>query len=106
MKNLYDGYIFSPYVDIRIYNPTLVMYLLKHIEQLEGNLPLSLMDHNLVTDEKRLEFIADLPGGKEMIMELNQNKSVKIPNITERFGLTAMTTKSAKVFSKHHLLKK
>jgi hypothetical protein len=96
MKNLYDGYIFSPYVDIRIYNPTLVMYLLKHIEQLEGNLPLSLMDHNLVTDEKRLEFIADLPGGKEMIMELNQNKSVKIPNITERFGLTAMTTKSAK----------
>jgi len=34
MKNLYDGYIFSSYIDTRIYNPTLVMYLLKHIEQL------------------------------------------------------------------------
>jgi hypothetical protein len=96
MKNLYDGYIFSPYTDTRIYNPTLVMYLLKHIEQLEGNLPLSLMDHNLVTDESRLEFIAGLPGGKEMIMELNQNRSVSIQNVTERFGLTAMTTKSSK----------
>ena len=96
MKNLYDGYIFSPYTDIRIYNPTLVMYLLKHIEQLEGRLPRSLMDHNLVTDDSRLEFIADLPGGKEMIMELNQNKSAIIPGITERFGLKAMTMKSSK----------
>jgi len=96
MKNLYDGYIFSPYTDKRVYNPTLVMYLLKHIEQLEGKLPISLMDHNLETDESRLEFIADLPGGKEMIMELNQKKYVDIPKVTSRFGLKAMTTKSSK----------
>jgi hypothetical protein len=96
MKNLYDGYIFSPYSDTRIYNPTLVMYLLKHIEQLYGQLPNSLMDHNLVTDEGRLEYIADLPGGKEMIMELNQDKIVDIPDVTSRFGLKAMTTKSSK----------
>jgi hypothetical protein len=38
------------------------MYLLKHIEQLYGQLPHSLMDHNLVTDEGRLEYIAELPG--------------------------------------------
>ncbi|KPA17943.1 hypothetical protein MHK_001837 [Candidatus Magnetomorum sp. HK-1] len=96
MKNLYDGYIFSPFTDNRIYNPTLVMYLFKHIEQLYGQLPLSLMDHNLVTDEGCLEFIAELPGGKEMIMELNQNKLVEIPEITTRFGLKAMTTVSSK----------
>ena len=96
MKNLYDGYIFSPFTDSRIYNPTLVMYLFKHIEQLYGKLPLSLMDHNLVTDEGRLEFIAELPGGKEMIMELNQNKQVDIPEITSRFGLKAMTTECSK----------
>ena len=89
LGNLYDGYIFSPYSDTRIYNPTLVMYLLKHIEQLYGQLPNSLMDHNLVTDEGRLEYIADLPGGKEMIMELNQDKIVDIPDVTSRFGLKA-----------------
>jgi hypothetical protein len=96
MKNLYDGYIFSTYADTRIYNPTLVMYLLKHMEQLYGQLPRSLMDHNLVTDEGRLEYIAELPGGKEMIMELNQDKYVDIPDVTSRFGLKAMTTKSSK----------
>jgi len=96
MKNLYDGYIFSSYTDKRIYNPTLVMYLLKHIEQLYGQLPHSLMDHNLVTDEGRLEYIADLPGGKEMIMELNQEKYLDIPEVTSRFGLKAMTTQSSK----------
>jgi hypothetical protein len=96
MKNLYDGYIFSTYTDKRIYNPTLVMYLLKQMEQLDGQLPTSLMDHNLVTDEGRLEYIANLPGGKEMILELNQEKYVNIPDITTRFGLKAMTTQTSK----------
>ena len=99
MKNLYDGYIFSPYTNKRIYNPTLVMYLLKHIEQLDGQLPHSLMDHNLVTDEGRLEYIAELPGGKELIMELNQNKHVEISEVTSRFGLKAMATVSSKTRS-------
>ena len=96
MKNLYDGYIFSTYTDKRIYNPTLVMYLFKHIEQLDGQLPSSLMDHNLVTDEGRLEYIANLSGGKEMIMELNQEKYVDVPEVTSRFGLKAMTTQTTK----------
>jgi hypothetical protein len=96
MKNLYDGYLFSSYIDTRIYNPTLVMYLLKHIEQLYGQLPDSLMDHNLVTDEGRLEYIAELPGGQELIMEMNQDKFVGIPELTSRFGLKAMTTVSSK----------
>jgi len=38
MKNLYDRYIFSPFTDRRIYNPTLVMYLLERIDQLDGGL--------------------------------------------------------------------
>ena len=95
MKNLYyDGYIFSSYIDTRTYNPTLVMYLLKHIEQLYGQVPNSLMDHNLVTDEGHLEYIAELPGGKELIMELNQNKHVEISEVTFRFVLKAMATVS------------
>jgi len=96
MKNLYDGYLFSTYIDERIYNPTLVMYLLKHIEQLYGQLPESLIDHNLVTDEGRLEYISDLPGGKEMILTLNQKKTVDISKLTSRFGLKVMTNPNSK----------
>ncbi|KPA18014.1 AAA-ATPase [Candidatus Magnetomorum sp. HK-1] len=96
IKNLYDGYIFSPYIDTRIYNPTLVMYLFKQLEQLYGQLPESLIDFNLIPDRARLEYIANLPEGKDLIMELNQNKSIEIPKLTSRFGLTDMLEKSAK----------
>jgi len=75
------------------------MYLLKHIEQLYGQVPNSLMDHNLVTDEGHLEYIAELPGGKELIMELNQNKHVEISEVTFRFVLKAMATVSSKTRS-------
>ncbi|ETR65238.1 MAG: hypothetical protein OMM_14577, partial [Candidatus Magnetoglobus multicellularis str. Araruama] len=96
MVNLYDGYIFSPYIQKRVYNPTLVMYLLKQLEELDGQLPESLIDFNLIPDRGRLEYIAELPGGKDLIMELNQNKRIKISKLTPRFGLTDMLEKSAK----------
>jgi len=96
IKNLYDGYIFSPYIDTRIYNPTLVMYLFKQLELLYGQLPESLIDFNVIPDRGRLEYIANLPGGKDLIMELNQNKQIEIPKLTSRFGLTDMLEKSAK----------
>jgi len=96
MVNLYDGYIFSPYIQKRMYNPTLVMYLLKQLEELDGQLPESLIDFNLIPDRGRLEYIAGLPGGKDLIMELNQNKRIEISKITPRFGLTDMLEKSVK----------
>ena len=96
IKNLYDGYIFSPYIDTRIFNPTLVMYLFKQLEQLYGQLPESLIDFNLIPDQGRLEYIANLPGGKDLIMALNQRKQIEIPKLTSRFGLTDMLEKSAK----------
>jgi hypothetical protein len=96
MVNLYDGYIFSPYLEKRVYNPTLVMYLFKQLEQLDGQLPKTLLDHNLLADGGRIEYIANLPGGTELIMELNQNKTIEIKEISSRFGLRDMIEKSSK----------
>ena len=48
MKTLYDGYNFSPYHHLRIYSPTLVMYLFKQLKQLYGQLPRTIMDFNLI----------------------------------------------------------
>jgi hypothetical protein len=96
IRNLYDGYMFSPYIENRIYNPTLVMYLFKQLEQLYGQFPKSLLDHNLLADEGRIKHIASLPGGTELIMELNQNKSIEIKEISSRFGLQNMIEKTTK----------
>ncbi|ETR66317.1 MAG: AAA-ATPase-like protein [Candidatus Magnetoglobus multicellularis str. Araruama] len=96
MVNSYDGYMFSPYIEKRVYNPTLVMYLFKQLEQLDGQLPKTLLDHNLLADEGRIEYIANLPGGTELIMELNQNKTIEIKEIASRFGFKNMIEKTAK----------
>ena len=96
MKNLYDGYLFTNFFEKRIYNPSLVMYLLRQIEQFFGKLPENLIDHNLVADKSRLEFIADMDIGKDLILELNQNKTIEISKIKSRFGLNDMITESYK----------
>ena len=90
IQNLYDGYVFSPYTIKHIYNPTLIMYLFKQLEQLYGQLPKSLLDHNLLADTGRIEYIAHLPGGTELIMKLNQNKTIEIIEIESRFGFKDM----------------
>jgi hypothetical protein len=96
IQNLYDGYVFSPYIIKHIYNPTLIMYLFKQLEQLYGQLPQTLLDHNLLADTGRIEYIANLPGGTELIMELNQNKTIEISEIESRFGFKDMIEKSSK----------
>ncbi|ETR67540.1 MAG: AAA-ATPase-like protein [Candidatus Magnetoglobus multicellularis str. Araruama] len=96
IKNLYDGYSFSPYIIKHIYNPTLIMYLFKQLEQLYGQLPKTLLDHNLLADSGRIEYIANLPGGTELIMELNQNKTIEIIEIESRFGFKDMIEKTSK----------
>jgi hypothetical protein len=96
IQNLYDGYVFSPYIIKHIYNPTLIMYLFKQLEQLYGQLPKTLLDHNLLVDTGRIEYIASLPGGTELIMELNQNKTIEISEIESRFGFKDMIEKSSK----------
>ena len=96
IQGFYDGYMFSPYIIKHIYNPTLIMYLFKQLEQLYGQLPKTLLDHNLLADTGRIEYIANLPGGTELIMELNQNKTIEISEIESRFGFKDMIEKSSK----------
>jgi len=92
----YNGYHFSKRAQVGVYNPTLVMYLLQQITEFDGDLPNSVMDVNLAADEGRLEFIAELPGGKEIIMELMQGKKIVMTEIIPRFGLQAMLSQDTK----------
>ncbi|MCP4111779.1 MAG: AAA family ATPase, partial [Desulfobacteraceae bacterium] len=92
----YNGYYFSKRARIGVYNSTLVMYLLKQITEFDGDLPDSIMDANLAADEGRLEFIADLPRGKDIIMELIQNMRIELTEIIPRFGLRDMLSQDTK----------
>jgi len=92
----YNGYRFCESAETRVYNPTLVMYLLQQITAYDGEFPRSIMDPNLAADEGRLEFISDLPGGKEVIMELMQGKDIEDTEIIPRFGLRTMLDQKSK----------
>ncbi|MCP4106929.1 MAG: AAA family ATPase [Desulfobacteraceae bacterium] len=96
MNNWYNGYYFSKHKFTSVYNPTLIMFLLRQITEHDGQLPDSLIDANLVADEGRLEFIADLPGGKEVLMELMQENCLELKQLIPRFGLRTMLSHEAK----------
>ncbi len=62
MKKYYDGYVFSKDVDDSLYNSTAVWYLIKQFyvqtdDSQKYRIPRTLIDSNLMTDYKKLEFL-------------------------------------------------
>jgi len=90
MQTYYDGYTFSHTTDERIYNPTLCLYFLKQFEK-TCSYPRKMLDSNLAVDEAKLEYIAKIPKGRELLMSLVQkDKGVVLSDIEDRFGIKEM----------------
>ncbi|ETR66759.1 MAG: AAA-ATPase-like protein [Candidatus Magnetoglobus multicellularis str. Araruama] len=95
MKTWYNGYMFSPESNDRIYNPTLVFYFLKHLIRY-CKPPRKMLDSNLAMDEGKLEYIGNEISGKQAIIDVLQtNTPIQIPDIEDRFTLSAMLDQSA-----------
>ncbi|MGI9211232.1 MAG: AAA family ATPase, partial [Methylococcaceae bacterium] len=98
MRTFYDGYQFAEHCADpaeRIYNPTLSLYFLKHIQQ-EGYYPREMLDDNLSMDRQRLAYIAGLLGkGNEVFIEAlaGQNQLV-ITRLSRRFGVRDVQRKN------------
>jgi len=87
MRVFYDGYRFSAEVEGCIYNPTLVIYFLKHFQQ-RCRYPREILDENLATDRLKLEYISTLPGGSEILTQiLDVEQAIAIPALSNRFGV-------------------
>jgi len=95
MKTWYNGYIFSPESNERIYNPFLVFYFLKHFIR-HCTPPRKMLDSNLAMDEGKLEYIGKEISGKQAIIDVLQTKSsIQISDIEDRFTLSNMLDTSA-----------
>ncbi len=87
MKAYYNGYIFAQGMDEHMYNPTLCLYFFKHFQK-KCMYPREMLDANLATDEAKLEYIASLHGGGNLIIDLSQQgHEAVISRITTRFGV-------------------
>ena len=92
IKTYYNGYIFSHTVHERIYNPTLSLYFFEQFEK-SCTYPRNMLDSNLAVDESKLEYIAQIPRGRNLLMNLVQkDKEVVISHIVDRFGVKEMLT--------------
>ncbi len=92
MRLYYNGYSFSEAPAEMIYNPTLALYFLKHYQENRGY-PAEMLDANLAMDRGKLNYIGQLPGGGELIVDaLNDDAGLSVPVLADRFGVEDLLT--------------
>jgi hypothetical protein len=90
MKTYYNGYLFSSEADEFIYNPTMCIYFLEEFVK-KSKYPKEMLDSNLATDQAKLNYIANLEGGKELIVNLMEKEdNAVISRIVRSFGIDEM----------------
>jgi len=92
MQTYYNGYTFSHTADESVYNPTLAIYFLEQFEKACAY-PREMLDTNLAVDDAKLEYIAQVPRGRDLLMNLmEKDQRVVASSISKRFGIKDMLT--------------
>jgi len=90
LRTFYNGYRFGYGQPTLVYNPTLVLYFLQHLQQ-TCHYPRQMLDSNMGMDRQKIAYIAHLPNGEEVIATaLNEQEPLAIPDLSERFGVHEM----------------
>ncbi len=90
LRTWYNGYRFAPAAEDAVYNPTLTLYFLDHLQR-EGTYPRQMLDTNLAADENKLRFIGREIDGGDVLAELVQTgEPLEVEKIEERFTLSDM----------------
>ncbi len=91
MRTFYNGYRFALTPDTdAIYNPTLVLYFLKHLAD-RCTYPRKMLDNNLAMDRNRIDYIGKLPHGDALVhAALDSTEPITIDELEHRFGVDQM----------------
>ncbi len=99
MRTYYNGFTFSPESEQRIYNPTLTIYFAEHLSRY-GKYPRKMLDANLATDEAKLEYAAQLPRGRQMLLNITrETEPLTITDISDRFGVRDILTDNSRDYA-------
>ncbi|MCB2262549.1 MAG: AAA family ATPase [Candidatus Thiosymbion ectosymbiont of Robbea hypermnestra] len=92
MRTFYNGYRFGYEEGPLLYNPTLALYFLQNYQE-ECTYPREILDDNLAMDRNRIEYIACLPHGQELVAKtLDATEPLLIGQLARRFGVHDMLT--------------
>ena len=87
METYYNGYKFSPDANETVYNPTLALFFLKAFWK-ACKYPRDMLDDNLAADGAKLDYIAQIPGGGQLLLDLvHENARVTVGSLAKRFGI-------------------
>ena len=87
MRTFYNGYRFAVRAEESVYNPTLSLYFMRALQK-HRHYPDNLLDENLAMDRNKLHYIAQLPGGEEILVDaLGEQESLAVWQLSERFGV-------------------
>ena len=90
MRTFYNGYAFAYDQQPLVYNPTLALYFLRHLQEY-GQHPQNLLDSNLAMDRGKINYIARLPNGEQVILDaLDQDHPPAVAELSYRFGIQDM----------------
>ena len=90
IKTYYNGYQFAFGVDETIYNPTLCLYFFETLQEM-CSFPRNMLDANLAMDESKLQYIAQIPMGADLIFSLvEKDQRVSTETLSDRFGIQEM----------------
>ncbi len=96
MKTYYNGYLFSFGTDDYVYNPTLCLYFFEQFQE-ECTYPRKMLDSNLAVDESKLEYIAQIPMGRDLLVNMmEKGHQVIVSDIEDRFGINEMLNEQSK----------
>jgi hypothetical protein len=96
IQTYYDGYRFAPETAETIYNPTLALYFLKAFYQ-TCKYPREMLDDNLSADGAKLDYISQIPGGSQLLLDLvHENAAVVITSLAKRFGIRDLLSTAGK----------
>ncbi len=96
MRTYYNGYRFSYKAEDYIYNPTLCLYFWDEFQEY-CEYPFEMLDDNLAVDESKLEYIAKIPKGQELLLGLmDETQQIVVPAISKRFGIQEMLDDASK----------
>ncbi len=103
LRDWYNGYRFTPTARpedaAAVYNPTLVLYFLSHLQRY-STYPRQMLDSNLAADEGKLEYLAQAAAGKDAVVDMiRKDEPLEVTALRDRFTLRELLERSAQDMS-------
>ncbi|MDR2120060.1 MAG: ATP-binding protein [Tannerella sp.] len=88
MEAYYNGYLFHPDGENRVYNPTMVLYFFEQLRSF-GKVPENIVDQNLKTDYGRLRRLVQHEDNRETLIGIMKKDGI-VSEVLEKFSIDRM----------------